>query len=263
MWRARTALVLISGTLAAALALCPAAGASSVVRLYGEAQGNPAWSGDRLLALVEQGGHPRLRSIDPETGSATTLTSVNSRRTDYLALDASPSLVLVHAVDIRCYEEGCKYEHNVDAGEEVLFGAPGSPLSCAAGFGDGSCGGMEACYGAQTALVAENRLAFSGCDNLDRGTTIVLDESSAPPGRTVVPQIGFPEAMAGHWLVGLSADWTGERSSALIEINLRTGEEALASRSGKGARRASAKPCIPRSRASRRTAGSRTWWAPD
>jgi hypothetical protein len=53
----------------------------------------------------------------------------------------------------------------------------------------------------------------------------VVDYSTSPPARSVVPQVALPESISGPWLVGLSPGW--ETRPALVERNLETGAEPL------------------------------------
>jgi hypothetical protein len=213
-----------------------AAAGSSLVRLHATAEGAPAWSGANVLVLVRAGQGFQVRAVDPTSGAGSVVASI-PHRLGASQLAGSTALIGVEQADPRCDEPGCKYEHWSLEGEELLAGPPGTTLQCLAGFGSGSCAGLARCYGASDLLVSSSRIAYRGCGDGEQGQTVVVDYSTAPPTRSIVPQVAVPEAISGPWLVGLSPAWKEKYEPsvtlrslvvpALVELNLETGAEAL------------------------------------
>ncbi|HTU78648.1 MAG TPA: hypothetical protein VMF09_07810 [Solirubrobacteraceae bacterium] len=212
------------------------AAGSSLVRLHAEAEGAPAWSGTNVLVLVRAGQGFQVRAVDPASGAESAVASI-PRRLGASQLAASPALIGIEQADPRCDEPGCKYENWQLEGEELLAGPPGATLQCLVGFGSGSCAGLASCYGAADLLVSASRIAYRECGDSSAGQTVVVDYSTAPPTRSIVPQLALPEAISGPWLVGLSPAWQEQHqpsgtagpatAPALIERNLETGAEPL------------------------------------
>jgi hypothetical protein len=213
-------------TAIALLFICAApamAAGTSLVRLHGNAEGSPVWSGANVLVLLRAGRGFQLRAVDPTSGAASVVARI-PRRLGATQLAGSSALIGVEQSNPVC-EPGCKYEQWQLEGEELLAGPPGATLQCLAGFGSASCAGLSPCVGVSNVLVSSSRIAYRECDGDSTGQTVVVDYSTTTPTRSVVPQVALPEAISGPWLVGLSPGW--ETRPALVERNLETGVEPL------------------------------------
>ena len=212
------------------------AAGSSLVRLHGTAEGSPAWSGANVLVLLSVGHGLRVDGVDPTSGAASVVASI-PRSLGTAQLAASPALIGVEQADPRCNEALCKYQDWQLTGEELLAAPPGDMPQCLAGFGSASCGGLGRCAGAANALVSSSRIAYRECAGGNTGQTVVVDYSTMPPTRSVVPQVAVPESISGPWLVGLSPGWmesygpSGKArpgpGPAVVERDLETGAEPL------------------------------------
>jgi hypothetical protein len=218
-WSVVPVLVVLLGVAAAPTV----AAGTPLVRLRGQAEGAPVWSGANVLVLLHSGHGFQVRAVDPISGVASVVASI-PRLLGAAQLAGSPALVGVEQADLRC-EPGCKYEHWQLEGEELLAGPPGAALQCLAGFGSASCGGIGPCFGVSDVLVSSDRIVYRECGGGSTGQTIVLDYATTPATRSVVPQVALPESISGPWLIGLSQGW--ETRPALVERNLETGDEPL------------------------------------
>ncbi len=172
-----------------------------------------------------------MRAVNPPRGEGTVVANI-PHGLDTAQLAGSASLIGVQQADFECNETGCKYQNWLLEGEELLAGPPGAAPQCLAGSGVTSCARLAPCWGVAGLLVSLSRIAYQECGSGDTGQTVVVDYSTTPPTRSVVPQIALPESISGPWLIGLSPSWNepsgvARPAPALVERNLETGAEPL------------------------------------
>jgi hypothetical protein len=220
--------------LLACAAFSGSAEASTVVRLHATAVTAPAWEGQRALVLVNGDGGYALREVNPASGATIGSTRVG-RRYGQTLLAASSSLTALEGVETRCVDD-CRYRNGFISADDLRVGPSGSTLACIAALHpvERQCGPTRICtHPIERPLVSGPVLVEVGCTPSGEGIATLSDGKNVTG---TVPEISFPEALAGPWLVGLGPNWQQDlgphrepprNPPELVERNLLTGAEPV------------------------------------
>jgi len=217
----------------AGLASATVSAQASLVRLKGNIEGAPTWSGSSALAMVTVSKGTVVELVDPARGESKKLAALTREyRSRVTALGAG---FILERTKTGCGRYECsKYEYGGIEARDLLYEPLGGALRCLAQLSGNGCASPNTC--AYLPAVASGALlAYPSCSGSEQETGSVVFNANTNQTQ-LVPQIMRPLSVSGPWLVGLAAGWNapgftenlgGKPPPMLVEHNLLTGAEPL------------------------------------
>jgi hypothetical protein len=129
------------------LASAPVSARASLVRVNGNIEGAPTWSGSSALAKVTARNGTVVEFIDPASGGSTKLAVLTheSNRSRVRAVALGAGFVL-ERTEYGCGRYECsKYESGGIEARDLLYEPPGGALRCLAELSGNGCGSPSTC----------------------------------------------------------------------------------------------------------------------